>query len=379
MVDHEQASHPIAKHSLGSRLSAERSSPGAAHAVTRVQLELPFVTILKVVITIAAILLLSQIWQILFLVLVGLLIAMVLERPVSWLEDHRLPRGLAVAVVLGGAIGLVALVLAFITPGLVSQVRTFWDQLPVYTESALAWTAQRWPDFYAQVEMWAQAQQQELNIGGFDVRGVLSQGIDLLSSLGNVLLVLIIAVYILADQGQSLQAIYEVMPPRYASKLRRTIPAVARVVNGYVTGQAINSTLFALFTLVLLTWLDVPSATVLALIAAIGDAIPQVGVFLATIPAVLLALTQSVQTALIVAVAYTLYQLVENYVTSPRVFSQTLQLRPLVTLVAILIGGKLLGLVGVLLALPVAAAIPAIFEIWREGEPSAIEGQSAPV
>jgi predicted PurR-regulated permease PerM len=129
--------------------------------------------------------------------------------------------------------------------------------------------------------------------------------------------------------------------------------------------------LFAIFTFVLLTFLDVPSALVLALIAAVGDAIPQVGVFLATIPAVLLALTVSLETAVIVLIAYAVYQQIENYVTSPRIFSQTLELRPLVTLIAILIGGKLLGIVGVLLALPVAAAIPAVMEIWLEEETAA--------
>jgi predicted PurR-regulated permease PerM len=203
------------------------------------------------------------------------------------------------------------------------------------------------------------------------VRGVLSQGIDLLSGVVNIVVVLIIAVYILADQGRSLDGIYHWMPPRQARKLQRTIPAVANVVNGYVTGQAINSTLFGLFALILLTALDVPSAGVLALIAAIGDAIPQVGVTLATIPAVLLAATQSLQTALIVLAAFAIYQVVENYVTSPRIFSQTLNLRPLVTLIAILIGGKLLGIIGVLLALPVAAAIPTVMEIWLKDEPGA--------
>jgi predicted PurR-regulated permease PerM len=371
MVDSEQLSQPTGERSQVNRPDFARSSPDAPIPVAKVQIELPVATILKVLVTIAAILLLNQIWQIIFLVFVGTFIAMVLERPVSWLQERGVPRGFAIAAVLAAVTGPVVLVLAFVTPGLVTQVRTFWVQLPVYIESALAWTANRWPDFYAQAVAWAEAQQQELSPGSLDVRGVLSQGWDLISSIGNVIIVLIIAVYILADQGQSLQGAYELMPPRYARKLRRTIPAVAHVVNGYVTGQAINSTLFALFTLILLTALNVPSATVLALIAAIGDAIPQVGVFLATIPAVLLALTQSVQTALIVVIAYSAYQLVENYITSPRVFSTTLQLRPLVTLVAILIGGKLLGLVGVLLALPVAAAIPAIIEIWREDDTSA--------
>ncbi len=339
--------------------------------MTRTQIEIPVVTILKVIVTIALILLLGQIWQILFLVFLGLFVAMVLARPVAWLNDRGLPRGIAIAGVLGTAVGLIALVLWFATPGLVTESRAFLDQLPGHVESALAWTAQRWPDFYEQAVAWSQAQQFDLGASNLDVRGVLSQGIDVIAGIANAVIVLIIAVYILADQGQSLEGIYQWMPRQRARKLQRTFPAVARVVNGYVTGQAINSTLFALFVLVLMTILDVPSAVVLALIAAIGDAIPQVGVILATVPAVLLALTQSLETALIVLVAYIIYQQIENYVTSPRIFSQTLKLRPLVTLIAILIGGKLLGIVGVLLALPVAAAIPTVAEIWLEDETGA--------
>ena len=350
---------------VGPQEEINRTSP-SSDPPTRVQIELPVATILKVLATIALILFIGQIWQILFLLFVGTLIAMVLARPVSWLEGRHMPRGFAIAAVLGAAVALAALVLWIVTPGLVVQVREFWTSLPENLETALAWVAIRWPDLYEQAVAWAASQQQALDLAGFDVQGVLSQGVDILSGIANVVIALIIAVYILADEGRSLEGVYQRLPPGQARKLQRTFPAVARVVNGYVTGQAINSTLFALFTLVLLSLLDVPSAAVLAIIAAIGDAIPQVGVTLATIPAVLLALTVSVETAAIVLAAYMIYQAVENYVTSPRVFSQTLQLRPLVTLVAILIGGKLLGILGVLLALPVAAAIPTVAEIWLE-------------
>jgi predicted PurR-regulated permease PerM len=339
--------------------------------VTKTQIELPAATILKVLATIGLLLILSQIWQILLLVFIGLFVAMVLARPVSWLQDRRLPRGIAIALVLGTVIGVVVLVLWYVTPGLVAELREFWIRLPNYVETALALTASRWPDFYEQAVAWAEEQQSGLNADGFDVRGVLSQGLDLITGVFNVLLMLIIAVYILADEGRSLEGVYQWMPRRHASKLRRTFPAVTNVVNGYVVGQAINSTLFALFSLIVLSTLNVPSAAVLALIAAIGDAIPQIGVTLATIPAVLLALTQSLETALIVLVAYFIYQQIENYVTSPRVFSRTLQLRPLVTLLAVLIGGKLLGIVGVLFALPVAAAIPTVAAIWLEDDAKA--------
>jgi putative heme transporter len=345
--------------------------PGSPVPVTKTQIELPVATILKVLVTIGLILILGQIWQILLLVFIGLFVAMVLARPVSWLQGRGLPRGIAISLVLATVIGVVVLVLWYVTPGLVTELREFWLRLPNYVETALALTASRWPDFYEQAVAWAEEQQSGLNADGFDVRGVLSQGLDLLTGAFNVLLMLIIAVYILADEGRSLEGVYQWMPRRHASKLRRTFPAVANVVNGYVVGQAINSTLFALFVLIVLSALNVPSAVVLALIAAIGDAIPQIGVILATIPAVLLALTQSLETALIVLAAYFIYQQIENYVTSPRVFSRTLQLRPLVTLLAVLIGGKLLGIVGILIALPVAAAIPTVVAIWLEDDTKA--------
>ncbi|MCA9864354.1 MAG: AI-2E family transporter [Thermomicrobiales bacterium] len=339
--------------------------------VTRTQIDLPVITIIKVVATIALLLLLGQIWQILFLVFLGMFLAMVLARPVSWLEGRGLPRGLAVGAVLGTVVGAVLLVLWVGAPSLVVQSREFLVHLPDDINEALAWTANRWPDFYQQATAWAETQQFDLGADSIDFRGVLSQGLDLFSGIVNAAIVVIIAVYILADRGESLEGLYHWMPPDKADKLRRTFPAVARVVNGYVVGQGINSALFAIFTFILLTALDVPSAAILALIAAIGDAIPQVGVTIATIPAVLLALTQSLETALIVLAAYMIYQVVENYVTSPRVFSQTLQLRPLVTLVAVLIGGKLLGIVGVLLALPVAAALPTVMEIWLKDDTGA--------
>ena len=369
-LDHEQHEFHTEREqsSIGPRPSSDRA-PGSHGPVTTTRIDLPVATILKVLVTIGLLLILGQIWQVLFLVFLGMFIAMVLDRPVSWLNTRGLPRGIAIAAVLGITIGVVVLMVWFTTPGLVTELREFWNQLPEFVETALAWTANRWPEFYEQAVAWSEQQQQDLDADSF-VRGVLSQGLDLFTGVANIVVALIIAVYILADRGQSLEGIYQWMPQRQASKLRRTIPAVTRIVNAYVTGQAINSVLFALFVLVLLTVLGVPSVALLALIAAIGDAIPQVGVVIATIPAVLLALTQSLETALIVLVAYTIYQQIENYVTSPRVFSQTLQLRPLVTLVAVLIGGKLLGIVGVLLALPVAAAIPAVADIWLKNDTS---------
>ncbi|HVL25779.1 MAG TPA: AI-2E family transporter [Thermomicrobiales bacterium] len=346
-------------------------APVAPPPLTRVRIELPTRTIVQVLATIVIVSLFLEVRGTLFVIVMGMFIALVLDGPVGWLHRRGLPRPLAITVVLGAAVGGLALLLANLIPPLVDQLREFWDQLPTYVEESLAWLQRRQPGLYDVILEWSDAQREGLTSGGVDLQGVFSQGVDVFSSMANIVIALIVAVYFLADQGRTIDPLIALLPPRPREKLRRTIPAVARVINGYVAGQTFNSTLFALFTLIVLSTLDVPSAGVLALIAAIGDAIPQVGVTLATIPAVLLSLTVSFQTAIIVLIAYIVYQQIENYVTSPRVFGKTLDLPPLITMIAILIGGGLMGIIGVLLALPVAAAIPVIVRIWTDDEPAA--------
>jgi predicted PurR-regulated permease PerM len=158
------------------------------------------------------------------------------------------------------------------------------------------------------------------------------------------------------------------LSPRHRAKFRRTLPAVTEVVSGYVLGQGLICFCFATFVFVVLTVLGVPSAMILSLVAFVADAIPMIGIIIATIPAVALGMTQGWWVGLVVLGAFLLYQQFENYVLAPRVFGKTLQLSPLAILIAVLIGGQLLGILGVLLALPIAASIPVIERIWLGGE-----------
>ena len=138
------------------------------------------------------------------------------------------------------------------------------------------------------------------------------------------------------------------------------------------------SLLFGIFAYVVLSILGVPQPLLLAILAAVADAIPVVGVAIATIPAVLLALTISTPVAGIVLALYLAYQQVENYVIVPRVYRGTLELHPFAVLLAVLVGAQLLGVLGVLLALPIAAAVPVIERIWG-GRSSSGAAVSLPV
>jgi len=136
------------------------------------------------------------------------------------------------------------------------------------------------------------------------------------------------------------------------------------VMLSYVRGSVITATICGLYVLVMLTVLGVPLALLLAVLAFLFDFIPVVGTIIMTVPATLLAFLVSPQRALLVAAAYILYHLIEAYILIPRIWGQQMRVSTLTVLLAIAIGGVLLGVIGAVLALPIAAAYPIVERIW---------------
>src|SRR5207237_4399737 len=128
------------------------------------------------------------------------------------------------------------------------------------------------------------------------------------------------------------------------------------VVLAYMRGNVITSIICSVYVLAVLTALHVPLTLLLAVIAFVFDFVPVVGTIAMIVPAALLALTISPLRALIVVAAYLLYHLIENYMIIPRVYGDQMRLSTLTVILSIAIGGTLQGVIGALLALPIAAA-----------------------
>jgi predicted PurR-regulated permease PerM len=128
------------------------------------------------------------------------------------------------------------------------------------------------------------------------------------------------------------------------------------VVGGFLRGQAITSLSIAVFTFIVLRIVGVPNALAFAVLAAFADVIPLVGALIATVPPVAAALQESSTQALIVLFLLLGYQQFEDRLLVPRVYGRTLNLPPVIVLIAVLSGAELLGITGVLLALPLTAA-----------------------
>jgi predicted PurR-regulated permease PerM len=324
------------------------------------KLDLPAKTIVKVILTLVIIWLLTRLWGTLLLGVIALVVAAAVYPVVRWLEHHGFKRSLAVATVFLSLVAFVALLLGLVIPPLIDDGREFAQELPNYVERGQRILNQN-PDLYERLQSASQhgAADPSVIFGGFLVVGQ-----TLVGSIANSLIILVLAIYILLDGERIYEWMVRYLPRRQRDKLDQTIPEVSRVISGYVLGQLITSGLFGLFSFAVLTLLDVPQALFLAILAAFMDAIPIAGILIATVPAVLLAFTVSPTAGIVVLIAYVIYQQVENYIIVPRVYNNTLQISSFAVLVSVLIGGELLGVLGVLLALPVAAAVPAIERIW---------------
>jgi predicted PurR-regulated permease PerM len=146
--------------------------------------------------------------------------------------------------------------------------------------------------------------------------------------------------------------------------VEQTLVECERVIFAYVSGNLILSFIAFVCTLVALSLLKVPAALLLAVVAGVSDMLPVIGFILGAFPTILLALTVSPTTALLVAAFYIAYNTVETYVIGPWAYGDRLKLSNVVIILAFIVGAEIAGVIGALIALPVAAIYPAIEHIW---------------
>jgi len=151
-----------------------------------------------------------------------------------------------------------------------------------------------------------------------------------------------------------------------------------RRIGGYVTGQLGICACAGVTSGIVFLLLDMPFPALLALIVAVLDAVPQVGATLRAIIATIAALTVGVGTAVVVVVFFVIYQQLENYVIAPRVFASAVSLTPMSVFLAVLFGGTVGGLLGAVIALPVAASLTVIFQYVFRDQLAQIEGRDVP-
>jgi predicted PurR-regulated permease PerM len=175
---------------------------------------------------------------------------------------------------------------------------------------------------------------------------------------------IVLAAYFLVDGRRTYLWLTAFVPRPARKRVHQAAVEARRVIAAYVRGNLITSALAAVATLIFLLALDVPAALFLALVAGVFNLLPVVGLLISALPAVLLGLTVSAGTGAAVAAFYLGYNAVENYYIQPKVYGRELELSDLAVIAAFLVGAELGGVLGALVALPVAAIYPAIERLW---------------
>ncbi len=298
--------------------------------------------------------------SILALIGLALFLAIGLEPAVAWLTRRRLPRGLAVAIVALLVVGVIGAFLAAAIPPLVAQVQTFIHQLPTYISqmkdhsTTLGKLDAR---FHLQAEV---SSLTSSTAAPALTTGLLSAGQIVLTASASTLTVLVLTIYLLFDLPRIRRLAYRLTPASRRTRVILIGDEVSSKVGRYVLGNLFTSLIAGAGTFIWLFAFGVPYPVVLASMVAILDLIPIVGSTIAGIIVSLIALTVSLPVAIATAAFYVVYRLLEDYLIVPRVIGRAVSVPATATVIAVLIGGAALGLLGALVAIPAAAAIDVI-------------------
>jgi len=325
-------------------------------------------TIGSVVATLAAIAMLREVSRVVVWLVIAVFFAVVLTPPVDFLE-HRLHLRRAVAtlvVFVAGFALLAGLLYAFISP-IVDQSQEFVDNFPRYVEDAkagrgpLGGVVQRF-----ELDRRIEESRDELE-RALDSLG--RQSLTIVRGVGNAvaatLTIVVLTILMLLSGPRMLQTGLGALSPPLRHHVRTVAVDAARAVTGYVAGNLLISLIAGAATFVFLFAAGVPFRTVLALWVAFADLIPLVGATLGAIPAVAVAFLHSTAAGVATLVFFVVYQQFENHVLQVTIMARTVDLNPLVVLVSVLLGVELFGLLGALLAIPVAGVVQVVGrDVW---------------
>jgi predicted PurR-regulated permease PerM len=292
------------------------------------------------------------------LIIIGLafFIAAGLDPIVGWLVRYRMPRWAAVLTVIVAGLAIAGAFLAAAIPPLANEATALAHQIPHYMHDLQNRNSQL-GKLNLKYHIQDRLTKLVSNGGGSLVGGVLGAGALVLTTASAILAIIVLSIYFLAGLPQIKMFTYRLIPHSRRPRAILIGDEIFAKVGGYVLGNFITSVIAGLGTyLWLLIW-GVPYPILLGMFVAFLDLIPVIGSTIGGAVVSLVALTVSLPVALATLAFYTGYRLAEDYLIVPRIMGRTVELPAIVSLVAVLIGGVLLGIVGALVAIPVAAAV----------------------
>lgn len=314
--------------------------------------------ILKVVLVLLLVFAMYYLRSILAMIFVAFMLASLMDPVADWFEKHKIPRGLAVLLILIVFLTIFVSIILLLVPPILEQIREFIRDFGGYWE--------RISSSFAALERWGAEQGLSTNFQksletieanlGKAITSIFSTVSGIFGGIITFVVVLVMTFYMVVEEGSIKRLLRNITPDETLPYLSQRLAAVKKKLGDWLRGEIILMFIVGLFVYVGLLILGVEYALVLGVFAGLTEIIPYVGPILGAIPAIFLALAESPLKAFFVIILYFIIQQVENHFLVPKVMQRAVGLNPIISIIALLIGAKLAGFVGILLAIPITTA-----------------------
>lgn len=338
---------------------AEHNSSGKKMLV-----DISTASLIKILFLIAAIALLFYLRDIFLIVFVALILASAFDPWVDWFHKHRLPRSLGILiiyiimiVVVGGVIYLIIPPIAIETKQLSNDFPYYWSKISGSFNSLQDYSQSH--GLTDTISGYLKNFETGASVAAGGIFGTIS---SFFGGVVSFVVVLVITFYMTVEEQAMKRIARSIVPVKYQPYFTHLINRMQEKIGQWFRGQLLLSLIIFLLSWIGLTILGVRYALVLALFAGVAELVPYLGPFIGAIPAVLIAFVQSPFLAVLVIILYLVIQFAENHIIVPKVMAKAVGLNPVIIIVALLIGGKVAGIVGILLAVPVTTVIGVMVE-----------------
>lgn len=316
-------------------------------------------TIFRVIIILVALFFLYFIRDILVILFTSIIIASAVEPAVQRLKKFKIPRVVTVMFVYLAALGILTLVISLLIPPLTEQIKGLGEDLPRIIEdySSSFTTVKNLSEQYqvfSSPELFLEKFGERL--GQFSA-GVFATTRGIIGGFGAVFIILVISFYLAMEEGGIKKFIRAVTPKEHEGYAMDLFDRSQHQIGRWLQGQLALALVVGVLVYIGLSILGVKYALVLALVAAVLEIIPYVGPILAAIPAVILGFIQSLTIGLLVIGLYVIIQQMENHLLQPKIMEKAVGLHPVTVIVVLLIGAKVAGITGMILAVPLTSVI----------------------
>jgi len=316
-------------------------------------------TIIKAILIFLVLYFLFLIQEVLAILFVAIILSIAVDPWVDWMHKFKIPRSVGILFIYLVMFSVIALAIYLIIPPIATEISELANNFPRYAEKIIS-TFSTLKNYSIEHGILDQVKN---SLGTVSANlqaaagGIFTTVTGIFGGIFSFFLILMLTFYMVVEENAIKKLVWSIAPEKHQVYVMQLINRIQKKIGLWLRGQLILCLVIFVLSYIGLLILGVKYALMLALIASITELVPYIGPIIGAIPAVVLAFAQSPMLAVFVVALYYGIQLVENNILTPKIMEKAVGINPIISIVALLVGFKVAGVVGAILSIPVATAV----------------------